>query len=393
MNTERREFLKIMLAATGGFLLKVGLDNLPPIPLTPNPILQSDKKEVLGFAPHWAIGGVSDEELKVLTALAYFNLPLGGDGNPRTGNLGYQVLQSKETEVLFEKARKNKTQLMLTTAVENRSGLMDSEEIAALLNDKDSKQRAIRAITESIKKHDMDAINVDFEYWGEVSEELRDNLTHFVEDLKNRADVRVSVSVYASSAINYHIFDIAKLGRVADDLVIMAYDFYNERSQIVAPTAPLDGHPEGRYWYDVRSSVEDLKDLVQSKKLILGIPQYDHARLVVEDGEMATIRPSFILTEDPFVHIKPETLTMDGLRFRLRNSQYNRSGWDPVAKVGWWSYLDEYDIRRMVYMEDERSIAEKCDLVLKEDLRGIAFWASGFNSEDESISEVLRQKF
>lgn len=392
----RREFNKMLAAGLATAAAGVmGLNHfLQPAPLQVEQVKAKPKrKEVLGFAPHWTIDALADDELSSLTTLAYFNLPIGADGNIRTGNRGYQVLQSPETQLLLEKAKKSGVELMLTAVIENEKGEMDSREIAAVLTDRDYRNRAIENIIREKKRHGMDSINVDFEYWGKATPELRNDFGDFVEDLQNRAGSRVTVSVYASSAITEHIYDLPRLGRVSNGIVIMAYDYFGANAEIVAPTAPLNGHKEGRYWYDVATTIDDFQALVPAENIILGIPQYGHAYLVAKDEEMTPVREGFVLSADPYIYIGPETLTMNGLRDRLKHSSSNRSGWDDVAKVGWWSYLDKYDIRRMVYMEDERSIAAKCDLVLQKGLGGIAFWATGFNGDDKTVADMLKQKF
>lgn len=389
----RGEFIRSAVILASGLAAYAGFGSLlrPTLkPEKPVPQVSPSRKEILGFVPHWVIpGDISDDELNTLTTLAYFNFPLGGDGNPLVDNPGYKVLFSKEAEELFERARKSNTHLMLTTAVENSSGQMDNGEISALLNDKEAQKRAIQAVIRAQKEHSMDSINVDIEHSGEVGPELRNNFSSFVQELRERAGVRVTVSVYASSAIRMHMYDLGKLAVVSDGIVMMAYDFYNKGSEIVAPTAPLYGHKEGRYWYDVATAVEDFKALVPAEKIILGIPKYGYGYLVVEDKEMAPVRDPFRLTQD--IWVDNEVLTMDNLTNRLNSSTSNRSGWDDVAKVGWRSYLDQYDIRRMVYMEDERSIAAKCDLVLRAGLGGIAFWATGYG-HNTAVADVLRQK-
>lgn len=355
------------------------------------------KKEILGYVPHWTIQeGISADELDSLTTLAYFNFPLGGDGNPMLDNPGYQVLQSRQSADLFDRARKSNTQLMLTTAVENRSGQMDSEAIVALMFDKDAQKRAIDAIIREKKRHGMNSINVDFEHWGEVTPELRNNFSNFVQDLKDRSDARVTVAVYASSANTYHMFDVARLSQVSDGLAIMAYDFYGPNAKIVAPTAPLYGHKEGRYWYDVETAVADFKALVPPEKIQLIVPQYGHSYLVAQDEEMTPVRDPFYLNGEWIDH---EVLTMGSLRDRLAlpiNQSSARNGWDSVAKERWYSYILEYGgtpIRRMVYMEDADSIGYKSDLILAENLGGIGFWATGFNGDDKTVADMLKQKF
>lgn len=367
--------------------------------LTQDPRSLLPKKEILGYVPHWVIGaGIDDEELNHLTTLAYFNLPLGGDGNPLEGNFGYQVLQSKEAKDLFERAKKSKTQLMLTTAIEDKKGQMDNKGIAALMADKEAQQRAIEAIIREKKKHGFDSINIDFEYWGEVTPELRTNFSNFVEELRNRADCKVTVAVYASSATHYHMYDIAKLGQVSDGLAIMAYDFYGPDAKIVAPTAPLYGHKERGYWYDIKTAVLDFKALVPAEKITLAVPYYGYAYPVVHDGEKAPVRPSFKLTED--ITIKPKILTNSELReilaLPINKDGGARSGWDAVVQERWYSYLTDYNgipIRRMVYMEDADSIAAKSAFIIAEGLGGIGIWASGYNHDDETIGRVLREKF
>src|SRR4029078_6745031 len=60
--------------------------------------------EVFGFAPYWNLGKLDNVDFNTLTTLAYFGVPLNGDGTIDKDDIGYQKLETDQANALFQRA-------------------------------------------------------------------------------------------------------------------------------------------------------------------------------------------------------------------------------------------------------------------------------------------------
>ena len=128
---------------------------------------------------------------------------------------------------------------------------------------------AVEKLTDSIANEAAayNGANLDFEELGlnEASSELqsvKDSYTSFVKKLSDKLKAKGLTLTLTLPAINssYKGYDYAALGKIADRIIIMAYD-YNDRSISSSPE-PVN---------KVMEAVEKAKALVSADKLILGI--------------------------------------------------------------------------------------------------------------------------
>lgn len=128
---------------------------------------------------------------------------------------------------------------------------------------------AVEKLTDSIANEAAayNGANLDFEELGlnEASSELqsvKDSYTSFAKKLSDKLKAKGLTLTLTLPAINssYKGYDYAALGKIADRIIIMAYD-YNDRSISSSPE-PVN---------KVMEAVEKAKALVSADKLILGI--------------------------------------------------------------------------------------------------------------------------
>jgi spore germination protein YaaH len=65
------------------------------------------------------------------------------------------------------------------------------------------------------------------------------------------------------------------MSKIADNIVLMAYDYHSTSSFVTGPVAPLSGAGIMSE-YDVTAAVEKTLDLIPPQKLVLGIPLYGY---------------------------------------------------------------------------------------------------------------------
>lgn len=364
----------------------------PLHPLTHTEVkVDKGSKEVFGFAPFWTSDKWDGVDFEVLTTLAYFGVPVMGDGNLDTNDQGYVTFKSRKATEAFKKAHASGTRVVLTLTQMNNS------QIIALLGDPDAQSRAISQAVEEVENRGIDGINVDFEYDGNPGPEYRQKFTQFVDNLTQEMHSRnpnskVTVSVYAASVKDPKMYDIASLSTVSDGIFMMAYDFAIAGSDAAMPTSPLYGYKEGRYWYDVSTAVEDFLAQMPASKLILGVPWYGYNYAVYEPGIKAPTRPSWAWQG------RPATQTYAVAQANVKADREDisdfQTGWDELGQVGWKAYyLPGSGTWRMIFLENSQSLGIKYDFAKSKDLAGVGIWALGFEDGDSDLWNVLKEKF
>lgn len=344
--------------------------------------------EVLGFAPYWTLHKLDNVDFSTLTTFAYFGVPVDEYGRLDRTDIGFERLQSAHVKSLFQRARDSDVKNVVTLTQ------MENEVIRAFLDDPDATDTLISESVALINDHKLDGINIDFEYLGDPKGEYKQRFSHFVENYiyKVKQEVPsayVTVSVYASAAKEPKLYDIARLGAASDGVLMMAYDFATTSAKTAMPTAPLNGYKEGKYWYDVKSAVEDFSRLMPANKIILGVPYYGYNYPVKSPESNATIlsktsrRKSFAQVYSHIEKIHEDNPEVSNII----------SGWDEEGQVSWKAYKDSSNTWRLVFAENTASLAKKYDMVKANGLKGVGIWALGFDEGRDELWQLLSEKF
>lgn len=340
--------------------------------------------EVFGFAPYWTINKLENVDFNTLTTFAYFGVPVNSDGSLDKEDYGYTVFTSKKATDIFKKAHAHGTRVVLTITQ------MDNDTIDAFLSDEKAQDIAIDQAVHEVKERGIDGINVDFEYVGNPGKAKRDAFSVFVKKITERMHKevegsRVTVSVYASSASSPKLYDISAIADGSDGIFMMAYDFAVAGSEQATPTAPLYGKKEGKYAYDIATSVDDFLALMPADKLILGVPYYGYNYMVYEPKVKGQTRPR--------VSWRGKS-TAQTYESALNTITPDKTGWDDIGKVGWQAYyVEETDTWRMIFLDDPRSLAVKYDFAKDKGLAGVGMWALGFDEGKTELWALLNEKF
>lgn len=347
------------------------------------------KHEVFGFAPYWTFNKLDNVDFNVLTTLAYFGVTVNADGNLDRTDVGYYTFQSKKATQIFTKAHNSGTRVVLTITQ------MENWNIINFLDNPEAQTNAIEQIITEVKNRNIDGVNVDIEYAGNPEQEYRDKYTKFVTDLtdemhKSIPYSRVTVSVYAGSVKSPKLYDIKALSSAADGIFMMAYDFAVLYEDNAIPTAPLYGHKEGKYWYDVATAVDDFLKVMPAEKLILGVPWYSYNYLVYEPKIKSATYYSWMGGPK----VQTYSAVQEKVNAKAPNTRSYKSGWDNLGQVAWKSYFDEVTGGwRMLFFDDAKSMGIKVDFAKDKNLAGIGIWALGFDAGRQDFWKVLEEKF
>ncbi len=358
--------------------------------LTP---LKETKKgyQVYGYAPHWTFNKLDDVDFDVLTTFAYFGVPMQSDGSLDRQDKGYEVFKSDKATQIFQKAHDAGTKVNLTVT------LMDNDQILSFLDSQQAQDTAVNEIVTEVQARGIDGVSIDVEYVGRPDPSYRAKFSNFVAAVTNKLHreipgSQVTVAVYALSAKQPQLYDIAALGQSADSIFMMAYDFSVKGSKTSSPTAPLFGHKEGKYAYDIATAVEDFLKVMPAEKLILGVPYYGYNYVVYTPTVKSKTRPAGSWKGGPSV--QTYAIAQSNVNANMSGINDYQEGWDDDAQVGWRAYkLANTNTWRMIFVEDEKSLGIKYDYAKSQNLGGVGIWALGFDHGHTELWTLLHTKF
>lgn len=339
------------------------------------------KKIVYGFLPYWTIKTAQIPQ--ELTHVGYFSISVDSKGNFVTRQDGYaepgwNTYGSSSFERLQDitKAQNQKLEVLIT--------MMDADSISAFLLTNSAQESFQKNLRTFVRSQPVDGINIDVEYAGEVTPELRLAYTNFIIATNTTLEtvdptIHLSIDVFADTAQKKRIWDIPALAPHLDHIVVMTYDFFRSSSPQSGPVAPVFGSEKDRWDTDI---VENLKLFIEQappEKILLGIPFYGYEWQTVSDAPGAQTYPK---SGAIATYKRVEKLIQDqGLKVQ----------WDPDALSPYITYNDGGNIQTIFY-ENSRSLSYKLDLVNHTKLGGIAIWALGYEGNTKELWEVIGQK-
>jgi len=230
-----------------------------------------------------------------------------------------------------------------------------------LLHNADAQARAVRRLAVLAERDQYVGWQLDFEgidpadklAYTRFVARVAARLHHDHRLLSVAVVPRFSDNYPDSSAPGFHTgewgaaFDYRGLGRVADFLVLMAYDQHTP----LTPPGPVAGYD----W--VKAALDYAVRRVPPSRLLLGIPFYGR-----EWAETAGATTS-------------HSLAYKDLNRFLEDPASDRH-WDDVSQTTWFQ-LQEGETLRTAWFDDARSLCEKRKLVQLYQLRGYAAWRLG----------------
>lgn len=227
-----------------------------------------------------------------------------------------------------------------------------------IMNDYNKRQKLINQIVNYCVKYKLDGINIDFE---NMKKEDKDMYSRFIIELTPRLkDMGIVVSVDVTAPDGSETwslcFDRNVIGDVADYIIFMAYDQYGTSSNKSGTTAGYD-------WVNLSLNKFLKTEEIESNKIILAIPLY--TRLWTEDSSGKVVKQSTV----PMKNI--DSILPSGV-----NKQ-----WDDNLKQYYVEYQDGQYTKKM-WIEDEKSLKEKINLINSNNLGGVASWEKGMETDN-----------
>ena len=297
---------------------------------------------VTGYAYPFVDKGLLQRQLPYLSGLVPFTYGIRPDG----------TLLPLDDQQLIASARYMQVWPVMHLSTLTEDGGFDSSLASLILNDGSLQQQLIRQVVTTLLEKGYRALDVDFEFIpaGDATPYAR-----FISALKELLSplgipVIVALAPKTSAAqrgLLYEGHDYAQLGRAADAVLLMTYEWGYTYGPPMA-VAPLP---------NVRQVVEYALSEIPAEKIFLGIPNYGYNwPLPYRQG---TTRATSIS------NLYAVTLAA---RYQAQ-IQY-----DAQAQAPWFRYTDENGTEHEVWFEDARSIQAKLSLINRYGLLGAGYW-------------------
>jgi len=331
--------------------------------------LPKEKKQIIGFLPYWLLDKAKTDYSKYITTLTYFGLRVDNNGDilklatPQQEEPGWYALESGKLDPVFANTRKQKISLSLLV----NSGSVPA--IDSLISTPNSHaDNLVSDVSPIMNRYGFSDLNLDIEYTSQASPEARRNFTKFVAEIKKKLpNNTLTLEVAPGDVIKQNLIDISAVSKIADNIVIMAYDFHSTDSFVSGPVAPLSGAGVMSE-YDVTSAAENALKSVQPKKLILGIPLYGY-----EWESLGSVPRSAIIPNSGVVasNSRAESLTISCSSCSVNS--------DEDAVEQYISYFDtDSNAYHIIFYPDYKSTSAKLKLANTLNLEGVALWALGY---------------
>jgi spore germination protein YaaH len=251
------------------------------------------------------------------------------------------------------------------------SNAFDIDRTHEFLISADARERFISTMIREAKTYGFQGINLDFE---NVYLADKDRLTHFVNEFsyameENGLILSMDVTIMGGSDNWSKCYDHPYLGKLVDYLIIMTYDEYWAASPVSGPVASYD-------W--VKRNMEDLTQVVDPKKLVLGLPLYSR----VWRERPSTERPNQMVTRSSAIGMQVQN--------DFVGSKNLSPIWDEEAKLYYAAFIDGDNLVK-IWIENAETLSHKASLVNEFGLGGVAAWQRSFATNDiwEAISSAL----
>ncbi|MCX6807833.1 MAG: glycosyl hydrolase family 18 protein [Patescibacteria group bacterium] len=271
-----------------------------------------------------------------------------------------------ESKTWIEKFRQTKMRLapMISNASNNTC-------LSRILKSEEERSKHISDIVNKVQEFNFDGIDVDYE---KVKVEDRDLFSIFIEQLASQLHSKkkiLSIAVHPqkSGKENWNGpggQDWSRLGKVADEFKIMAYDHHW-----------LSGSPGSiapKPW--LLDILDFAVKVVPIKKIQLGVPFYAYDWPIDAEGNR--------------IH-GASSRTFRTINEELCQKYECSRQWIVEDATPMIRYFSAYDNQfHAIYYENARSLSNRLDLVREYEIGGIAIWRMG--SEDPSNWRIINEK-
>ena len=329
--------------------------------------------EFIGFLPYWNASSLFPVYDSYFSHIMYFGITVDSQGRLIKSGPEWSVFNSSYFFNLMQRLDKKKTKLSLVIKQ------FDGDVINKFISDPSASTRLSSDLANLVTQFDLDGINFDFEFDGSTQNLDRDKFSSFVEavslDLRKQyPNIILSFDFSGQVIEKEKSYDLEKIGKIMNFVIIMGYDYKTPSSPFVGPVAPILGEANE---HTISEAVAFVSSKIPSNKIVLGMPLYGYEW----ETKDATFKSPTIANSGALASYSRSSKI-------LKENKAIKSQWDEKAVSPWFAY--EVDgATRQIYFENERSLLEKIKFAKETNLKGVAFWALGYEGDNEALWKKL----
>lgn len=224
----------------------------------------------------------------------------------------------------------------------------DSLDMYAILSSTSTRAKLIDDLIRTVQEYNIDGINVDFE---QISMDCGEHYIEFIRELSipcRKNGIVLSIDNYVPTGYTDH-YDRREQGVVADYVIIMGYDEHYAGSEEAGSVASINY---------VENGIEQTVNQVPANKVINAVPFY--TRIWETTGD--SISSQAVGMEMAEEYVKTHGMDVE---------------WDDTTCQNYGEYRSG-DTLYQVWLEDEKSIQVKLNIMEKYGIGGVAAWRLGF---------------
>ncbi|GAA4858178.1 glycosyl hydrolase family 18 protein [Saccharopolyspora rosea] len=331
------------LALIAGAVLLVVVTALPRTPAGPPSTL------VVASLPFWNLGNGTNTAVRnqrFVNEVSPWVYGLNSDGG-----LATQYPPEQAADVNDQLTRLRDADIPIVPSLANiTNGKWEYGPVARVLHDPVRMQRHVDEIVDLVHREDYAGIDIDYENLRGTD---RQAFTAFVDRLGAALHAQgktLSVALFAKTTDagvdeRNVAQDYAAIGRAADQVRLMGYDYHWGTSP-PGPVAPIG-------W--VREVLDYARTQIRPDRIVLGVPLYGYD-WSEGHGESVTWLQAFRLSTKH--NAKPE--------------------YDPATQSPWFRYTDDRGHEHEVWFENSASSKAKFDAARGAGIRGVYLWMYGY---------------
>jgi len=299
------------------------------------------------FVPYWAI----DESLQSQSydELYYFGIAPDKNGYilPDPGRNGLPTF--------LHLAREMNSKRFLVIR------MLDRDVNNELLKDKQKQQQFISEVFNLSTREGFAGIVLDFEYNALSFDITVNRITDLYENFSQaarEARLLLYVTLYGDTFYRIRPYDVEKIGKFSDRLLIMAYDFHKSRGN-AGPNFPMSG--DEVYGYDMALMVDNFLHVVPASKLavVFGMFGYDWS-----EGSSVAQALTYKQAENRFIK-----------QCTLQECRITEDALSTETKV---EYIDQQNKQHTVWFETSSSVEKKEKFLMEKGISTFGYWAYSY---------------